>query len=495
MPAIKSVVIVGGGTAGWMAAAAMATRFPNGALSITLVESEELGTVGVGESTIPPIRDFNHMLGISEAEFIRETKATYKLGIEFKNWGGLGEEYIHPFGSPGHDINGIEFQHYWLRLRAAGDTTPIDHYSLSAIAARLGRFAAPDKNPESILSTFSYAFQFDAGLYAAFLRKLAEQRQVKRCEGQVNEVIQNPDTGFIESIKLKTGEVIAGDLFIDCTGFKGLLINQTLKVDFADWSQWLPCDSAVAVPCAKTTVIRPFTRATAHSAGWQWRIPLQHRTGNGCVYSSEFTSQDEATNILLKTLDGEPLAEPRKFSFKAGQRVNNWSKNCVALGLASGFLEPLESTSIYLIQYGIQKLLELFPDKHFHPVNAREFNRQLNSEYERIRDFIILHYAETRRTDTAFWQRCKEMPLPEGLRERQDIFRASGHVDHSQYGVYAAVCIGQGVIPTTFDSRVAAYPLEKIQQYLAGIKHQIQAAAENMQSTEDVLRAMGCVLR
>lgn len=490
MSTIKTIVIVGGGTAGWMSAAALSTRYANAKLNIVLVESEVLGTVGVGESTIPAIRDFNRFLGIDEAEFINATQATFKLGIEFNDWGALGNKYIHPFGQTGHDISGVEFQHYWLMLRAAGDLTPYDNYSLSAVAAKMGKFSVPSNNPDSILSSFNYAYQFDAALYAKYLRELSERQGVVRIEGVVNETLLNHDTGFVESLRLTSGELVAGDFFIDCTGFKGLVVNKALKVGFSDWSEWLPCDRAIAIACEKTDIVRPYTRATAHGAGWQWRIPLQHRTGNGCVYASDFMSSDEATAILYSQLDGKPLAEPKYFSFKAGQRHVSWEKNCVAIGLAGGFLEPLESTSIYLIQFAIQKFIDLFPANFPYRINATEFNRLLSAEYTKIRDFIILHYTETSRDDTEFWRYCNNITQPVSLLERQTVFKTSAHIDHTQYGAYAAVCIGQGITPQSFDSRVTQYPITKIREYVRGIQEDVMSAALAMPSAEDVLHSV-----
>lgn len=471
---IKNIVIVGGGTAGWMTAAALAKRFSSGQMKIVLVESEMIGTVGVGESTIPHIRGFNDFLGIDEKLFIAETKATFKLGIAFKDWGSLGNDYIHPFGPLGYDINGVEFHHYWLRMKRENNAHPLDDYSVAAVAARAGKFQPPLDDSASLLSRYNYAFHFDAALYAKYLRQYSQLKNVERIEGIVATTQLNPDNGFINSIVLDSGLRIDGDFFIDCTGFKGVLIDKVLNARFEDWSHWLPCDKAIAAPCALSDeLLNPYTRATAKKAGWQWRIPLQHRTGNGHVYASNYLSDDEATAILLNGLDGELLAEPKCFKFKAGQRKNNWEKNCVAIGLASGFLEPLESTSIYLIQVGIQKLLDFFPDKSFNKVNTDEFNRQLDAEYIRIRDFIIMHYKENSRTDSQFWIDCKNMPVPAGLAQRQKLFGSVGYVDHLQYGVYAAVCIGQGLLPDAYDFKINRFPSGDISAYLEKIRSDI----------------------
>jgi tryptophan 7-halogenase len=486
---IEKIIILGGGTAGWMTASALSKHFIGLPVSITLVESEAIGTVGVGESTIPHIRSFNQFLGIDENTFIAETKATFKLGIRFNHWGNLGDDYIHPFGPLGHDINGVDFHHYWLRTKIAGNTTPIDHYSLAAVAARAGRFQPPVSDETSILSNYSYAFHFDAALYALYLRRYSEARGVVRREGKMLTALVSSHSGFIESITLDDGATIGGDLFIDCTGFRGLLIDEILKVEFDDWSQWLACNRAIAVPCEKDTEsLKPFTLSIAHTAGWQWRIPLQHRTGNGHVYCSDYMSDDEATSVLLNNLGGTPLAEPKMFSFTAGQRKQNWKKNCVAIGLSSGFLEPLESTSIYLIQVGIQKLLEFFPDKDFVKENTAEFNRHLDAEYSSIRDFIIMHYKENTRTDSDFWIRCRHMTIPDGLAQRQKHFSDCGFVDDTQYGVYAAVCLGQGLIPQTYDEKINRHPIASINQYLEKIQADIQAAVNTMPLAVDYIR-------
>src|SRR5690606_34706026 len=404
---IKKIVILGGGTAGWMTAAALANRFAKTECTIQLVESEQIGTVGVGEATIPHLRFFNETLGIDENEFMRRTHATYKTGIEFINWGRMGEAYIHPFGEYGHEINGASFHHFWLKLRQAGVIEPIDNYSLPIVAAKLNKFEYPETNRRSILSTFSYAFHMDAGLYAKYLREYAERKGVRRTEGKVVDVNQHKSTGeqqdFIKDIVRESGEIIDGDLFIDCSGFYGLLIEKTLKTGYQDWTHWLPCDRATAVPCERTGELSPYTKCTARTAGWQWRIPLQHHTGNGHAYSSPYMSDDEAASILLNNLEGEPLAEPNFLRFQTGRRNSSWNKNCVAIGLSSGFLEPLESTSIYLIQIAITKLLELFPDQSFNPIVTREFNGAMELEYERVRDFLILHYHATERSDSDFW--------------------------------------------------------------------------------------------
>ena len=375
---IRKVVIVGGGTAGWMAAAALARIMGGGNLAIELVESEEIGTVGVGEATIPQINLFNAMLGIDEQEFVRATNGTYKLGIEFVDWVRPGHRYVHPFGFYGIDMMGVEFHHHWLKGRTLGDMTPLDAYSMAIVMGLAGKFEHPRPDqPNSPLARIAYAYQFDAGLYARYLRGLAESGGVVRTEGRIVDIAQNGESGLVEAVVLQSGARIEGDLFLDCSGFRGLLIEQTLGAGFVDWSQWLPCDRAYAVPCENGGDRQPLTRSTARAAGWQWRIPLQHRIGNGYVYSSNHLSDDEAVATLLANLDGVPLAEPRQLRFTAGHRRKAWDKNVIALGLAGGFLEPLESTSIHLVQTGIAKLMTLFPTRDIKQVEIDRYNAQV----------------------------------------------------------------------------------------------------------------------
>jgi len=494
LDAIKKIVIVGGGTAGWMTAAALSQKFSGLDVNVTLIESESIGTVGVGESTLPHIRNFNQFLNIDEPTFLRETKATFKLGIAFKNWGFSGSDYIHPFGRIGHDINGVEFLHYWVRLRQEGFLSDLDHYSLPAMAARAGKFQHPIEGQESILSAYTYAFHFDAALYAKYLRDYSCRKGVVKIEGIVTQARLNPDTGVIASLILESGREIHGDLFIDCSGFRGVLIDKVLGVEFESWSQWLACDRAVAAPCsAVENEFKPFTQSLAHQAGWQWRIPLQHRTGNGHVYASSYMSDDEAVAILRSNMDGELLAEPKFFSFTAGKRKQNWRKNCVAIGLSSGFLEPLESTSIYLIQVGIQKLLDFFPDRNFYAENTAEFNRQLDAEYTNIRDFIIMHYKEGRRDDSQFWIDCRNMAVPASLMHRQSLFSQCGYVDRRQYGIYEAVCIGQGLVPKAYDFKIDGLASHAIAKYLEAMRRQVANAVESMPSAKHYIDNMVAV--
>lgn len=425
--ALSRIVIVGGGAAGWMAAAALSRVLGPGGPTITLVESEEIGIVGVGEATIPPIRAFNALIGLDEATFVRETQGTFKLGIEFVDWTRRGHRYFHPFGVYGHDFGVAPFEAVWRRLRRAGQAQPLDAYSVCARAAAQGRFA-PLPQTSNGPPPMGYAFHFDAGLYARLLRTHAEAAGVVRREGRIVDVALGGADGFVEAVTLEGGLRIEGDLFIDCSGFRSLLLGQALGTPFEDWSCWLPNDRALAVPSAKAGPPTPFTRSTAREAGWQWRIPLQHRTGNGYVFSSRHVSVDEATATLLSGLDGEALAQPRLLTFQAGRRAACWVKNVVALGLASGFLEPLESTSIHLIQAGIARLLEMLPTKACEPADARRYNRLMAADFENVRDFLVLHFHVTQRDDTPYWRELRVMDLPDSLAERLAIFRATGRI-------------------------------------------------------------------
>ncbi|MDE2372099.1 MAG: tryptophan 7-halogenase [Burkholderiales bacterium] len=449
---LQDIVIVGGGTAGWMTAAALA-KVLKGRYRIALVESDEIGIVGVGEATIPNIKNYNATLEIDENEFMRATQGTFKLGIEFADWGALGERYIHGFGSIGKEFNGLPFHQYWLRMRQLGRAAELGDYSINTVAPQRARFMRQRTDmPGSPLSEIVYAFHFDAGLYARYLRGYAEQRGVRRHEGRVVQVEQREGDGAIAAVLLESGQRIAGDLFIDCSGLRGLLIEQTLHAGYDDWRQWLPCDRAIAVPCASAGPLLPMTRSTARGAGWQWRIPLQHRTGNGHVYASRYMDRDEAAAILLANLDGAPLAEPRHIDYVPGRRKTFWSRNCVAIGLAAGFFEPIESTNIHLIQTAIARLVSFFPHAGFDAADIAEYNAQTHFEYERIRDFIVLHYKATRRDDTPFWRDCQAMAIPETLQRKIDLFRSNGRVFRENNELFAElswvqVMIGQGIVP------------------------------------------------
>lgn len=482
---IRRVVIVGGGTAGWMTAAALSTVLRRDLCTIDLIESDAIGIVGVGEATIPAIHDFNRKIGLDEQDFMRNTRATFKLGIEFVDWIRIGNTYMHPFGRFGHDMNGVAFHHYWLRMQRLGNAIPFGEYCVPPVAGKLGRFALPQADPRSVLSTYSYAFHFDASLYAGYLRLVSEGRGVTRIEGKIVDVQLQGENGFIKSVKLDHGQTISGDLFIDCSGFRGLLIGEALGVPYRNWQQWLPCDRAIAVPCRNPDRLDPFTRATARTAGWQWRIPLQHRTGNGYVHCSDDISEDEATALLLANLDGDPLAEPRTLRFVAGRRDRSWSRNCVAIGLSGGFLEPLESTSIHLIQAAIMKLIERFPDRSFSSVNVADFNEQINRQYEQIRDFVIFHYKATKRDDSDFWRRCRSMQIPESLDYRMHVFRERGYVVYSRRELFietnwVAVFLGQELLPVALDPRVGCLPDAHIAERLEQMRQAIGRAAESL---------------
>jgi tryptophan 7-halogenase len=494
---IRKVVIVGGGTAGWMAAAAIARILGPTGLRIELIESDEIGTVGVGEATIPQIVLFNAMLGIDEHEFVRATNATYKLGIEFVDWTRIGHRYIHPFGFYGLNMMGVEFHHHWLKGRMLGDATPLDDYSLSIVMGREERFAHPRPDqPSSPLSKIGYAFQFDAGLYARFLRKRAEADGVIRSEGRIVDVVQHGDSGFVEAVVLQSGMRIEGDLFVDCSGFRGLLIEQTLRAGFEDWSAWLPCDRALAVPCEGGGDRQPLTRSTARAAGWQWRIPLQHRTGNGYVYSSAHISDDEAAATLLGNLDGAPLAEPKPLRFTAGHRKRAWVKNVVALGLASGFLEPLESTSIHLVQTGIARLMTLFPTRAFDAESIDRYNAESVRDYVDIRDFLVLHYKATERDDTPFWDYCRTLDPPAGLAAKLAMFRANGRVfrEHNELFTetsWLSVMVGQGIEAGGYHPAADLLPDGETLTRLAHIREVIANTAAAQPTQEAFLRAHG----
>ncbi|HEX5208535.1 MAG TPA: tryptophan halogenase family protein, partial [Steroidobacteraceae bacterium] len=485
---IRRVVIVGGGTAGWMTAAVF-SRAMGETLDIRVVESDAIGTVGVGESTIPQIRNVNHFLGIDEDATLRATRGTFKLAIRYNDWVRPGHSYFHAFGEVGLALGPLPFQQYWLRRRAESGAEDLSTYSLNAIAAQAGRMARIEKVGTSPMAGIKYAFQFDATLFGRMLRTYAERRGVRRTEGKVVDVRLRGEDGFIEAVVLEGGARIEGDLFIDCSGFRGLLIEGALKSGFEDWREWLACDRALAIGSAPASPMPPYTQANARPAGWQWRIPLQHRTGNGHVYCSDFMSEDEAAAILLGSLDGEPLGDPRPLRFTSGVRRQIWLRNCVAIGLAAGFLEPLESTAIHLIQSGISRLLSLFPDRGFDAAIIEEYNRNTRREYEQVRDFLVLHYRTTERRDTPFWRRCAALPPPDGLRHKMEIFEATGQIfregeelftEHS----WLQVMVGQGILPRRHHPLADNLPPEKLEEFLGNIRGLIGGAVGQMSSHE-----------
>ena len=477
------IVIVGGGTAGWMCAAALVSVAPAAIRRVRLIESDEIGSVGVGEATLPQMKDFNDYIGINEADMMQKTQATFKLGIEFVDWGYKGSSYIHPFGTFGEKIGGIDFHQQWSRIRLFSEIEAIEKYSYAIEACRQHRFEFPVEEKSAINSTYAYAYHFDAGLYAQFLRKFAENKGLERIEGKITNVKQDVDSGFIKSVVMASGEEITGDYFIDCSGFRSLLLGKTLNTPFEDWSPWLPCDRAAAVPSDRLEFLAPYTRSTAKSAGWQWRIPLQHRTGNGYVFSSQFISEDEAVANLLKDLDASALTEPRVIHFQSGRYKYSWQKNCIALGLASGFLEPLESTSIYLIQVAIFNFLKLLPNRNPDTALIDEFNRLVDVEYERVRDFLILHYHLNSRDDKDLWRYCKNMPIPDSLALKMEMFRLRGHIDVYRYGLFAppswlSVYLGQGMMQDNVDPYVNNIPVDyvkgKFQELSAAIRQRVE---------------------
>ncbi|WP_409431969.1 tryptophan halogenase family protein [Litorimonas sp. RW-G-Af-16] len=491
---IQKIVIVGGGTAGWMAAAALA-KFLSPVTKIELVESDQIGTVGVGEATIPQILRFNGMLGLDEADFMRECRATFKLGIEFNNWGHIGESYLHTFGHIGAPINHLDFHHYWLRARQEYDLkSNLWDYSIHHKAAYKNRFAHVPRVGNTSISGLSYAYHFNSGLYGQYLRRYAETLGVKRTEGKVNDVRLDPETGHIQSVTLESGAELSGDFFIDCSGFRALLIGQALGVKYLDWSQWLPMNRAFAVASEKDGPLLPYTKATAHDAGWQWRIPLQNRTGNGHVFASDFVEEDAARATLLDNLDAKPIGEPRLLKFTTGRRETFWHKNCLALGLSSGFMEPLESTSIHLIQANISKFIELFPNRAFSDANTQEYNRLIIKEFDLIRDFLILHYHRTDRTDTEFWNYVRTMDVPDSLKAKMDMFAETALIykdpdDLFGQASWLQVMAGQGLVPQNFHARASLLGEAQLNELLGNVERIIDQAVEKVGSHQDYIDA------
>lgn len=482
---LQNIVIVGGGTSGWMTAMALSTVL-RGRYNIRLVESDEIGIIGVGEATIPMIQRFNKIVGIDENEFIKETQGSFKLGIEFVNWGKQGDRYMHGFGVLGQDLWTVRFDQYWQKMRRAGQAQDLAAYSITRMAAKANKFMpARFDVPNSPLADMNYAYHFDASLYARYLRRLAQARGVRRTEGKIVQVVQRQGDGHVEALLLASGERVEGELFIDCSGFRGLLIEETLKTGYEDWTDWLLCDTALAVPCESAPQLLPYTRSTAHRAGWQWRIPLQHRIGNGHVYCSQFVSDDEAASTLLANLDGKPLAEPRRFKFTPGMRKQCWNRNVVAIGLASGFVEPLESTAIHLVQTAVARLIDFFPDQGFNQIDIDEYNRKSRFEYQRIRDFIILHYKLNQRDDSKFWQHCAQMSVPDTLSYKMDLYRAHGRIVRTDDELFAEVAWlqvmqGQNLVPERY------HPLADLQseadtlEYLESVRGVIAKCVDVM---------------
>lgn len=468
---IRKVVIVGGGTAGWMTAS-MLSRLLGSQVDIELIESDDIGIIGVGEATIPPIQNVNRALGLDEREFLRETKASIKLAIKFENWRVPGEGYFHTFGAPGRSQAFCHFHHFWVRAAQAGHTSTIWDYDLNYLCATANKFAKLEvKDP---VWEMQYAYHFDAGLYGQYLRRYSEKKGVRRTEGLVEDVKLDPESGHVTTLVLKSGKEVAGDLFVDCSGARGLLIGKALETGYEDWGHWLPCDRAMAVPSERFENTLPYTRSIAHPGGWQWRIPLQHRNGNGLVYSSRHYSDDEAADILLNNLESEAIAEPKIIPFRTGRTKKQWNRNVVAIGLSSGFLEPLESTSIHLIQTAITRLITFFPHNGVLPELQDEYNRQSRAEFEYIRDFIILHYHLNERED-GFWKDTREMEVPERITEKMELFRATGalindHMDIFLEPSWLQVMLGQGIMPQDYHPLADTLPDKQLEEKLAMTK-------------------------
>lgn len=482
---IKNIVIVGGGTAGWMTAAALSRLSAARTVNITLVESDAIGTVGVGEATIPHFVQFNKLLGLDEAELLSAVQGTFKLGIQFVNWGAQGASYFHPFGDYGYQFDGLSFHHIWHMMRRSGDPRPLHIFNVETMAAQAKKFARTGPDHREDLPPINYAYHLDAGRYARFLRTHSEKRGVNRIEGRIADTTLNGETGFVTSVTLDDGRIIEGDLFVDCSGFSGLLIEKALKTGYEDWTHWLPCDRAVAIPSARKGPAMPYTRSTAWSAGWQWTVPLQQRNGNGHVYSSAFMEQDEALDILLANLDGEPLAEPNHLRFVTGRRKKFWNRNVVAVGLAAGFMEPLESTSIHLIATAVSKLVSVLSLDAITPTQEAAFNRLTAKEYTRIRDFLILHYKVTDRTDSPFWDYCRTMEIPDTLEEKLALYRHNGHVFREEDELFTetswiAVMMGQGMMPEKCNPLAESFAGPGVVKEIGEIERSIAYLVQNL---------------
>lgn len=483
---IKRYVIAGGGTAGWMAAA-MLSKTMGDAIELTLIESDQIGTVGVGEATIPPLSRFNQLLGINEADFMRETRATFKLGISFENWKNVDEDYFHSFGSTGKDHWTCGFQHFWLSGKERGISSAYDDYCLEVVAAYKNNFAQlPDNG-------LNYAYHLDSSLYAKFLRKIAEENGTVRKEGKISDVNLDNESGHIRSLMLESGEEIEADFFFDCTGFRSVLMGQALHVGYDDWSHYLPCDGAVAVQTKSVGAPIPYTRAIAHDAGWQWRIPLQHRTGNGLVYCARHLEKDAALDRLLSNIEGETLTDPLFIRFQTGARRKQWEKNCIVLGLAGGFMEPLESTSIHLIQRSVLRFLQLMPTDGIHSADVKEFNEQTFEDMDKIRDFLILHYCVTERRDSDFWRYCANMDVPDSVKQKIDLFSKTGRVFRKNEELFAEnswiqVMMGQGLMPQSHHPLADKMSDEELTYFLGQIKKSISFTADKLPPHEDFVR-------
>lgn len=489
---IETLVIVGGGTAGWMAAAAFSKFLKNQFCKVLLIESDDIGTIGVGEATIPQIQVFNKSLNIDEDDFVRKTQGSFKLGIEFVNWGKVGEAYIHAFGGVGNDMDSIPFYHYWLKLNKQGHSSDIGDYCFNTLASRQNKFMRSIDAGNSPLSNIAYAYHFDAGLYAKYLREFSEKLGVTRIEGKILGADLDKDSGYIKSLTLENGQKVQGDFFIDCSGLHALLIDKTLHVGYEDWSHWLPCDAAWAVPSQRLDPLPSFTRATAHTAGWQWRIPLQHRTGNGHVFSRRFIDVEDAKQVLVNNIQGEILAEPRLIKFLTGRRKQFWHKNCVAVGLSSGFMEPLESTSIHLVQSAIARIMAVFPRKKISQAEIDIYNEQVGFEYERIRDFLILHYKVTSRNDSGFWNYCRQMPVPDALAQKIEIFKENAHVHRFNSELFneiswVEVMLGQGLNPKGYHPLVDVVPDDEFTRRMAHIKKVLDTAVNYLPGHEEFI--------
>jgi tryptophan 7-halogenase len=488
---IRTVLIIGGGTAGWMAAAALSKSLAGMGVQLRLVESPQIDPIGVGEATIPPIMDFIRQLGVEEGDLVGEIKATYKLGIGYRDWTRAGHFYFHSFGPAGPGMGNIPFQAYWLKMLLEGKAGRLEEYSIQAMAALRGRFTRPVHAPNTPLNKITYALHFDAGRFAQYLRGYAEARGVLRTAGHVRQVSRGPD-GFVASVTLESGESVGADLFIDCSGFRGLLIEGALQTGYEDWSRWLPCDRAMIVHSERSAPPNPYTLVTAREAGWQWRIPLQHRDGNGYIYSGEFTGDDAARERLLGSLAGRALSEATALRFRPGRRKAAWNRNVVALGLAAGFLEPLEATSIHLIQRGIAMLLKFFPDRDFAAADVERYNRALESEFSRVRDFLLMHYSQTERPG-AFWRHCRDIPLTENLREKIELFRSHGRILREETELFPvlswlSVMVGQNIMPRRYDPLVDGLDSHKIQCRLEEVRSSVRDCVDAMPSHWDFIQ-------